>query len=108
MAKFSEINVHKRFVTEEALKRAFLGTDEDLLTHQFHIFLPVRFPTSAIEPLNTCSSAGCTTVTALVTANGKICIVCYIFSTQQCQAPDFLHIRQKQVTQDWSLVSMAK
>ena len=57
VAKFSGINVHKRLVTEEAyrekryeeaLKRAFLGTDEDLLARQFYIFLPVRFPTSEL------------------------------------------------------------
>ena len=43
MAKFAGINVHKRLVTEEdyrngdyevALKKAFLGTDEDLLASQ--------------------------------------------------------------------------
>jgi hypothetical protein len=97
---------------EEALKRAFLGTDEDLLARQFYIFLPVRFPTSelqtAIEPLDTHSSAGCTAVAALVTADGKIYVVCDIFSTQRRQAPDFLHIRQMQATQDQSFVSKAK
>ena len=44
MAKFAGLNVHKRLVTEEdyknddyggALKKAFLGTDEDLLASQF-------------------------------------------------------------------------
>jgi hypothetical protein len=44
VAKFSGINVHKRLVTEEAyrekrykeaLKRAFLGTDEDFLAGGF-------------------------------------------------------------------------
>ena len=44
VAKFAGNNVHKRLVTEEAyrerryedaLKRAFLGTDEDLLASQF-------------------------------------------------------------------------
>jgi protein phosphatase PTC2/3 len=99
VAKFAGINVHKRLVTEEAyrekryeeaLKRAFLGTDEDLLARQFHIFLPVGFPTSElqtfIEPLDT-RSAGCTAVAALVTADGKIYVVCDIFSTQRRQAP---------------------
>lgn len=94
MAKFAGINVHKRLVAEEAyrekryeeaLKRAFLGTDEDLLARQFHIFLPVEFPTSelqtAIEPVDTHSSAGCTAVAALVTADGKIYVVCDIFNT---------------------------
>ena len=44
IAKFASKNVHKRLVTEkaycekryeEALKRAFLGTDEDLLASKF-------------------------------------------------------------------------
>jgi hypothetical protein len=48
IAKFASKNVHKRLVTaeaysekryEEALKRAFLGTDEDLLAGEF---LPLR------------------------------------------------------------------
>ena len=50
MAKFASINVHKRLVTEEtyknddyeaALKKAFLGTDEDFLSGRFmfhHLF----------------------------------------------------------------------
>ena len=50
MAKFAGLNVHKRLVTEEAyknddyevaLKKAFLGTDEDILAGQFmfcHLF----------------------------------------------------------------------
>lgn len=53
VAKFAGLNVHKRLVTEEAyksedyevaLKKAFLGTDEDLLAGQFtfrHLF---RYP----------------------------------------------------------------
>jgi hypothetical protein len=53
MAKFAAINVHKRLVTEEAyrdkryaeaLKRAFLGTDEDFLAGWFRIFLPFGCP----------------------------------------------------------------
>ena len=51
MAKFAGLNVHKRLVTEEtyknddyevALKKAFLGTDEDLLAGQFifrHLYI---------------------------------------------------------------------
>jgi protein phosphatase 2C family protein 2/3 len=65
VAKFAGINVHKRLVTEEsyrekryeeALKRAFLGTDEDLLADPGH----------ARDP------SGCTAVAALVTGDGKI------------------------------------
>lgn len=60
VAKFAGQNVHKRLVTEEAyrakdyetaLKKAFLGTDEDLLANPAH----------ARDP------SGCTAVAALVT-----------------------------------------
>jgi len=65
MAKFAGINVHKRLVTEkayhekqyeEALKRAFLGTDRD--------FLAAHAKASG--------SLGCTAVAALVTGDDKI------------------------------------
>ncbi|KAJ7644114.1 phosphatase 2C-like domain-containing protein [Roridomyces roridus] len=60
VAKFAGQNVHKRLLTEEsykesqyeeALKRAFLGTDEDLLAN----------------PAHTRDPSGCTAVAALVT-----------------------------------------
>ena len=47
VAKFAELNVHKRLVTEEAyknndyelaLKNAFLGTDEDILASQYMVY----------------------------------------------------------------------
>lgn len=56
VAKFAGLNVHKRLVTEEAyknddyeeaLKKAFLGTDEDLLASQF-LFLLLSFLTECI------------------------------------------------------------
>ncbi|KAL1741420.1 phosphatase 2C-like domain-containing protein [Schizophyllum fasciatum] len=65
VAKFAAQNVHKRLVREEAyekkdyeeaLRRAFLGTDEDLLADPAH----VRDP------------SGCTAVAALITADNKI------------------------------------
>ncbi|EAU85866.2 protein phosphatase 2C Ptc3 [Coprinopsis cinerea okayama7 len=65
VAKFAGANVHKRLVNEEsykagdyetALKRAFLGTDEDLLANPGH----TRDP------------SGCTAVAALITTDGKI------------------------------------
>lgn len=65
VAKFAGQNVHKRLVAEEAykqkqykeaLKRAFLGTDEDLLADPAH----------ALDP------SGCTAVAALVTSDRKI------------------------------------
>ena len=55
MSKFAGTNVHKRLVSEEAyhdkryeeaLKSAFLGTDEDWRASRFHIFLPVQLPPS--------------------------------------------------------------
>lgn len=51
MARFAGQNVHKRLVTEElyrekqyegALKRAFLGTDEDLLASECHYTIETR------------------------------------------------------------------
>ncbi|KIM77295.1 hypothetical protein PILCRDRAFT_622146 [Piloderma croceum F 1598] len=65
IAKFASKNVHKRLVTEEAysekryeeaLKRAFLGTDEDLRAN----------------PAYAKDSSGCTAVAALVTNDNKI------------------------------------
>ncbi|KIM75547.1 hypothetical protein PILCRDRAFT_98887 [Piloderma croceum F 1598] len=65
MSKFSGTNVHKRLMSEgayheeryeEALKSAFLGTDEDWCAN----------PPVANDP------SGCTAVAALVTGDGKI------------------------------------
>ncbi|KII90856.1 hypothetical protein PLICRDRAFT_39460 [Plicaturopsis crispa FD-325 SS-3] len=65
VAKFAGQNVHKRLVSEEAyreqqyeqaMKRAFLGTDEDLLAD----------PACARDP------SGCTAVAALITQDGKV------------------------------------
>jgi len=65
VAKFAGLNVHKRLVTEEdykndeyeaALKKAFLGTDEDLLA----------------DPAHTRDPSGCTAVAALLTHDNKI------------------------------------
>lgn len=65
VARFAGSNVHKRLVSEEtyqgkdyeaALKRAFLGTDEDLLGN----------------PAHTRDPSGCTAVAALITADNKI------------------------------------
>jgi protein phosphatase 2C family protein 2/3 len=65
VAKFAGQNVHRRLVTEEAyknddyevaLKKAFLGTDEDLLAN----------------PAHTRDPSGCTAVAALLTHDNKI------------------------------------
>jgi len=62
VSKFAATHVHKRLVTEEAyrdkryeeaLKRVFLGTDEDMLAN------PAFFK----------YSGGCTTIAALITAD---------------------------------------
>ncbi|KAG6878909.1 hypothetical protein C0992_006731 [Termitomyces sp. T32_za158] len=65
VAKYAGANVHKRLIGEEsykqgqyelAMKRAFLGTDEDLLAN----------------PAHTRDPSGCTAVAALVTTDGQI------------------------------------
>ncbi|KAG0693181.1 PP2C-domain-containing protein [Suillus ampliporus] len=65
VARFAGRNVHKRLVSEEsyregrydeALKKAFLGTDEDLLA----------------DPSHTRDPSGCTAVAALITHDNKI------------------------------------
>ncbi|TFK40544.1 PP2C-domain-containing protein [Crucibulum laeve] len=65
VARFAGQNVHRRLVSEEtykekkydaALKRAFLGTDEDLLAN----------------PAHTRDPSGCTAVAALITNDNKI------------------------------------
>ncbi|KAI0269823.1 phosphatase 2C-like domain-containing protein [Gloeopeniophorella convolvens] len=65
VARFAGQNVHKRLVKEEAyrqqnyedaMRRAFLGTDEDMLAD----------PTYSRDP------SGCTAISALVTADNKI------------------------------------
>lgn len=65
VARFAGQNVHKRLVTEEtykegnwemALKKAFLGTDEDILAN----------------PAHTRDPSGCTAVAALLTSDNKI------------------------------------
>ncbi|KAF8957289.1 phosphatase 2C-like domain-containing protein [Flammula alnicola] len=65
VARFAGHNVHKRLVAEEtykageyetALKKAFLGTDEDLLAN----------------PAHTRDPSGCTAVAALITHDNKI------------------------------------
>ncbi|KAF8158375.1 phosphatase 2C-like domain-containing protein, partial [Crassisporium funariophilum] len=65
VARFAGQNVHKRLVAEEdynqeeyesALKKAFLGTDEDLLA----------------DPAHTRDPSGCTAVAALITHDNKI------------------------------------
>ncbi|KAF8133793.1 PP2C-domain-containing protein [Boletus edulis] len=65
VAKFAGKNVHKRLLAEEAyrkkrydeaMKRAFLGTDEDLLA----------------DPAHTRDPSGCTAVAALLTHDNKI------------------------------------
>jgi protein phosphatase 2C family protein 2/3 len=67
VARFAGQNVHKRLVKEdsyqrqnyeEAMKRSFLGTDEDLLA----------------DPAYTRDPSGCTAISALVTGDNKIIV----------------------------------
>lgn len=85
VAKFAGNHVHKRLVTEEtyrekdyeaALKRAFLGTDEDLLAGKskcvFSVFLSLIHNS---DPITARDSSGCTAVAALIAGN-KLYVVC--------------------------------
>jgi protein phosphatase 2C family protein 2/3 len=86
VARFAGQHVHKRLVAEEsykagnypeALKKAFLGTDEDLLASAYP--LPLRFPLSNLtDPAHTRDPSGCTAVAALITHDDKIYVVCSI------------------------------
>jgi hypothetical protein len=89
VAKFAGSNVHKRLVSEEsyrekryeeALKRAFLGTDEDLLASQSQYSrccrdLSISEPWFLTDTAHTRDPSGCTAVAALVTGDGKIYVV---------------------------------
>jgi protein phosphatase 2C family protein 2/3 len=75
VANFASQNVHKRLVTEEAyknddyeaaLKKAFLGTDEDILAG-----LDV-----SVTPAHRSEPSGCAAVAALLTHDNKIYVVC--------------------------------
>jgi protein phosphatase 2C family protein 2/3 len=85
VAKFAGQNVHKRLVTEEtyknddfeaALKKAFLGTDEDILASQFIIFFVTSHLDVSVDPAHTRDPSGCTAVAALLTHDNKIYVVC--------------------------------
>ncbi|KAG2129103.1 phosphatase 2C-like domain-containing protein [Suillus clintonianus] len=75
VARFAKNNVHKRLISdeayrekryEEAFKKAFLGTDEDLLA----------------DSLRDYGSTGCTAVAALITDDNKI----YVANAGDCRA----------------------
>lgn len=60
------------------MKRAFLGTDEDLLAGEW-----LRYPLSieadsTLDPAHTRDPSGCTAVAALVTSDNKIYVVCAV------------------------------
>jgi protein phosphatase 2C family protein 2/3 len=85
VARFAGQNVHKRLVTEEtykegnwemALKKAFLGTDEDILASKSFLricLLPEA--QSCKDPAHTRDPSGCTAVAALLTSDNKIYVV---------------------------------
>lgn len=86
VAKFAGKNVHKRLLAEEtyrqkrydeAMKSAFLGTDEDLLAGMSpHYHLGTIATLNFKDPAHTRDPSGCTAVAALLTHDGKIYVVC--------------------------------
>lgn len=86
VAKFAGKNVHKRLLAEEtyrqkrydeAMKRAFLGTDEDLLAGtSLHHRLGTVITSNLKDPAHTRDPSGCTAVAALLTHDKKIYVVC--------------------------------
>lgn len=87
VAKFAGQNVHKRLVAEEsyhqkqykeALKRAFMGTDEDLLASAWTncCCILVILSHSLSDPTHARDPSGCTAVAVLVTPDGEIYVVC--------------------------------
>ena len=63
---------------EEALKRAFLGTDEDLLAGETIRATPPPtrlIPLPLLDPAHVRDPSGCTAVAALITADNKIYVV---------------------------------
>lgn len=86
VAKYAGRNVHKRLLSEEAykekryeeaLKRAFLGTDEDMLAGAYLVNvrpLPLLIDCLSIDPSHSRDPSGCTAVAALVTKD-KIYVV---------------------------------
>jgi hypothetical protein len=84
VARFAGQNVHRRLVQEEsyqqqnyedAMRRAFLGTDEDLLAGACHSSSGCKYADLASDPAYTRDPSGCTAVTALVTKDNRIFVV---------------------------------
>jgi protein phosphatase 2C family protein 2/3 len=57
------------------MKKAFLGTDEDILLGQFFLRWQVVAYQVFLDPSHTRDPSGCTAVAALVTHDGKIYVV---------------------------------
>ena len=89
VAKFSGQNVHKRLVSEpsyaehqweDALKRAFLGTDDDIRAGEFWSVIIHHLPWAHFLSLMPESRffrdpSGCTAVAALITQDQRIFVV---------------------------------
>lgn len=110
IARFSGENVHKRLISEDAykskqwddaLKNAFLGTDEDIragmsfqlrltsisLFFSFYLYDGV----SSLDTRFFRDPSGCTAVAALVTHDGRIFVVSITSSgTQKVQETSYL------------------
>jgi protein phosphatase PTC2/3 len=84
VARFAGQNVHRRLVQEEsyqqqnyedAMRRAFLGTDEDLLAGACYSSSGCKYADLASDPAYTRDPSGCTAVSALVTKDNRIFVV---------------------------------
>jgi protein phosphatase 2C family protein 2/3 len=101
VAKFAAEHLHKRLVSEEtyrekrydeALKKAFLGTDEDLRAGALHCLTVSAHSTDGgLDPSSTSNAVlGCTAVAALLTHENKIYVVRLLFSRISVLSDDFL------------------
>jgi protein phosphatase PTC2/3 len=101
VARFAGEHVHKRLVSEEtyrekrydeALKKAFLGTDEDLRAGALHCLTVSAHSTDGrLDP--SCirgAILGCTAVAALLTHENKVYVVRLLFSRISVLSNDFL------------------
>jgi protein phosphatase 2C family protein 2/3 len=103
VARFAGEHVHKRLVSEEAyrrkyyfkaLKKAFLGTDEDLRAGALHCLTVSAHSTNGrLDPSHIPDAillSGCTAVAALLTHKNEIYVVRLFFSRISVLSDDFL------------------
>ena len=103
--------MRKRLVSEEsykeqnwevALKKAFLGIDEDLLAGKSFPYVIHHLIHLLEDPLKEKESSGCTAIAALVTMDSKI----YVVSPWNNLDPLFLHILQANAGDSRSVLSV--